>query len=606
MRRNVNPMKRRKDDSEEFSLSVAAGDEGRKKSLTRKILSSDEEIQVISDDPTNIFSFSSLSKKAPPTNQTNRNNSSFFQMIYHIMNSKKISIKSGVRSASLFPSDLSESDPKKPKLTPKSAAAATAQRSLLVTASRNSSIVTKPTTNEKENIKSSSGGDGNGKRVPATALNPPGTAPRRLTSQLAGIFMPSDKPKDTTKKSERNFNKVELASKYAAKKQAERDAKYGSTPSAKYLDNETTSYEGFRMANGSKDIIKEMKSITPVAVKKPETPQSKSQTPASKTIPESEEQKEKPQIPEDPNSLKNHASLKHFEQHIIEHIESEILTSNNNVTWDAVAGLEQAKKTLREIVVFPFLRPDLFKGLRAPSKGVLLFGPPGTGKTLIAGCVANQARATFFNVSVSTVMSKWVGEGEKVVRALFQIARLKLPSIIFIDEIDALLSARKDGDHESSRRVKTEFLIQMDGIATNSDERLLVLGATNKPEDIDEAARRRFPKRLYIALPDFEARKGMIQRHMNTNCNELKDTDYNELATMTDGFSGADMFHFAKEAAYGPLRDVINDIEKIPEDKIRPIKFDDFLNVLPTVKPTVLESELESYLEWDKKFGCHS
>uniref|UniRef100_A0AC35G346 AAA+ ATPase domain-containing protein n=1 Tax=Panagrolaimus sp. PS1159 TaxID=55785 RepID=A0AC35G346_9BILA len=519
MFRSNNPQKRRQNDDDPFGFEVDDdnGGEGRKKSskaVTKKP-SIDDEIEILSDSSPELFL-----KRRPQANN-------------------------GHSSTSKNKKDSSEILPKKLRLSPISAENASTESSFLASAKRNNSSLLKSksngSTNEKEN----------------TPKSTSETAPKKLTTKIASIFNPSEKP-STLLKPEKNYNKAELASKYAAKKQAERDARYGSTPSAKHMDLQNTTYEGFRMANGSKEIIKEMKSITPHATKKPDNPQLRSQ-PSSSSDHQHEQQQQPPARTKDPNNLLNHESLKHFEQHIIEHILSEILVTNVNVTWDAVAGLEQAKNTLREIVVFPFLRPDLFKGLRAPSKGVLLFGPPGTGKTLIARCVANQAKATFFNVSVSTVMSKWVGEGEKVVRALFEIARLKLPSIIFIDEIDALLSARKDGDHESSRRVKTEFLIQMDGIATNSDERLLVLEA-----------------------------------------------DYEKLAELTNGFSGADMFHFAKEAAYGPLRDVINDIEKIPEEKIRPIKFKDFTNVLSTVKPTVLKSELDSYLEWDKNFGCHS
>uniref|UniRef100_A0AC34QVE5 AAA+ ATPase domain-containing protein n=1 Tax=Panagrolaimus sp. JU765 TaxID=591449 RepID=A0AC34QVE5_9BILA len=378
--------------------------------------------------------------------------------------------------------------------------------------------------------------------------------------------------------------------------------------SSRFVDITNTEYPTFQMANGSKDHIKEVKSVTP-APKKDTAGVAASVPGLSKkdSLHVVTEAKPKPpSTPPDPNDLKNHPALKHLEEHIVDHIQREILNVNNNVNWDAVAGLDQVKKSLREIVVLPFLRKELFTGIRAPPKGVLLFGPPGTGKTLIAKCVANQAKATFFNVSVSTMTSKWVGEGEKLVRALFDIARLKLPSIIFIDEIDSLLSARKDGEHESSRRMKTEFLVQMDGISTNSDERLLVLGATNKPEEIDEAARRRFPKRLYIPLPEFEAREKMVQMLLQNESHKMSSKDFKEIAELTKGFSGADMYNFAKEAAYGPIREVIEEIETIPIENIRPIVVKDFVEVLGNVKPTVLESELQSYLDWDKTFGCHS
>lgn len=237
---------------------------------------------------------------------------------------------------------------------------------------------------------------------------------------------------------ERNYNKAAGAADYGKRlmeKKMEK-LKKGSFNSKSFssqiVDLANSDLPGFQMANGSKEHIKEVKSITPTLKKEEGT---KLNVPLTSTKGVDIVEAAKPKPPPDPNDLKNEPSLKHIEEHIIDHIQREILNVNNNVSWDAVAGLEQAKKALREIVVLPFLRKELFTGLRAPPKGVLLFGPPGTGKTLIARCVSNQAKATFFNVSVSTMTSKWVGEGEKLVRALFEIARLKLPSIIFIDEV---------------------------------------------------------------------------------------------------------------------------------------------------------------------------
>ena len=173
---------------------------------------------------------------------------------------------------------------------------------------------------------------------------------------------------------------------------------------------------------------------------------------------------------------------KNIDQKMIELIQNEIMDHGSPVTWNDIAGLEFVKTTVKEIVVFPLLRPDIFCGLRSPPKGILLFGPPGTGKTLIGSyfcgdkqqncitlkrfffsgkCIASQSKSTFFSISASSLTSKWVGEGEKMVRALFAVARVHQPSVVFIDEIDSLLSARSDTEHESSRRIKTEFLVQL-------------------------------------------------------------------------------------------------------------------------------------------------
>lgn len=297
--------------------------------------------------------------------------------------------------------------------------------------------------------------------------------------------------------------------------------------------------------------------------------------------------------------------LKNFEPKIIELIMSEIMDHGPPVAWDDIAGLEFAKTTIKEIVVWPMLRPDIFTGLRGPPKGILLFGPPGTGKTLIGKCIACQSGATFFSISASSLTSKWVGEGEKMVRALFAIARCHQPAVIFIDEIDSLLSQRTDGEHDSSRRIKTEFLVQLDGAATAAEDRVLVVGATNRPQEIDEAARRRLAKRLYIPLPVAAARLQIVTNLMAQEKNQLRDHELHSVVTATQGFSGADMTQLCREAALGPIRSIqLGDITTITAEQVRPILYSDFQEALNTVRPSVSSKDLELYEEWNKTFGC--
>ena len=150
---------------------------------------------------------------------------------------------------------------------------------------------------------------------------------------------------------------------------------------------------------------------------------------------------------------------KNLDPRMVEAIEGEIMDKQPNLTWDDIAGLEFAKKTINEIIIWPMQRPDIFTGMRAPPRGIMLFGPPGTGKTLLGKAIAAQCKATFLSISASTLTSKWVGEGEKMVRTMFAIAAIHQPSVVFIDEIDSLLCARNDNDQEGSRRIKTEFLV---------------------------------------------------------------------------------------------------------------------------------------------------
>lgn len=227
---------------------------------------------------------------------------------------------------------------------------------------------------------------------------------------------------------------------------------------------------------------------------------------------------------------------------------NEIVIHGDEVHWDDVAGLEAAKLSLKETVVYPFLRPDLFSGLREPARGMLLFGPPGTGKTMLARAVATESKSTFFAISASSLTSKWMGESEKLVRALFSLARVLAPSIIFVDEIDSLLTARSDsGEHETSRRIKTEFLIQWsdlakaaagreDGNKERGDaSRVLVLAATNLPWAIDEAARRRFVRRQYIPLPEDHVRKKQLNTLLSHQKHDLDEQDLDELVALTEG-----------------------------------------------------------------------
>ncbi|XP_065200059.1 fidgetin-like protein 1 [Planococcus citri] len=296
--------------------------------------------------------------------------------------------------------------------------------------------------------------------------------------------------------------------------------------------------------------------------------------------------------------------LKNLDPKMIELIRNEIMYNGSPITWDDIAGLQFAKITIQEIVVWPLLRPDIFTGLRRPPKGILLFGPPGTGKTLIGKCIASQSSSTFFSISASSLTSKWIGESEKLVRTLFAVARCHQPAVIFIDEIDSLLSQRNETEHESSRRIKTEFLVQLDGATTHEEDRILVIGATNRPQELDEAARRRLVKRLYIPLPEFEARCQIVNRLMSTEKNDLTDEQIHEIANLTDGYSGADMQNLCKEASLGPIRSIdFKQISSIESHQVRPVNLSDFISALKVVRSSVSTADLNQYLEWDKVFG---
>ncbi|XP_062160331.1 uncharacterized protein LOC133867604 isoform X1 [Alnus glutinosa] len=278
---------------------------------------------------------------------------------------------------------------------------------------------------------------------------------------------------------------------------------------------------------------------------------------------------------------------------LAESLSRDIIRGNPDVKWESIKGLENAKRLLKEAVVMPIKYPKYFTGLLSPWKGILLFGPPGTGKTMLAKAVATECKTTFFNISASSVVSKWRGDSEKLIKVLFELARHHAPSTIFLDEIDAIISQRGEGrsEHEASRRLKTELLIQMDGLM-QTDELVFVLAATNLPWELDAAMLRRLEKRILVPLPEPEARRGMFEELLPPQPDEEK-LVYDLLVEKTEGFSGSDIRLLCKEAAMQPLRRVMAILEErqevVPEDElpiVGPIKQEDIETALKNTRPS--------------------
>mmetsp|Transcript_21656 Transcript_21656/g.32798 ORF Transcript_21656/g.32798 Transcript_21656/m.32798 type:complete len:449 (+) Transcript_21656:299-1645(+) len=335
-------------------------------------------------------------------------------------------------------------------------------------------------------------------------------------------------------------------------------------------------------------------------------------------------------------------------------LEGAVVSEKPNVKWEDVAGLEGAKESLKEAVLMPIKFPQLFVGERRPFKGILLFGPPGTGKSFLAKAVATEADSTFFSVSSADLISKWQGESEKLVRNLFEMAREAEGnrSIIFIDEVDSLCGSRQEGEADSLRRVKTEFLVQMDGVGKTTEGSVLILGASNVPWDLDAAIRRRFEKRVYISLPEAPARTFMVKLHLGDTPNNLVEEDFVKLGNATEGASGSDIEVMVKEALMMPLRRcqqarqfVVEEngnyvpceqypncylctpklstdppdtdytcqycqaqrmtLWDVPPEKLEapPVRFTDFESVMTHSCTTVSVSELKRFEEWTAMFG---
>ncbi|XP_050318224.1 katanin p60 ATPase-containing subunit A-like 1 isoform X2 [Bactrocera neohumeralis] len=300
----------------------------------------------------------------------------------------------------------------------------------------------------------------------------------------------------------------------------------------------------------------------------------------------------------------------HMEAELVDILERDILQRNPKVRWNDIADLHDAKRLLEEAVVLPMLMPDYFKGIRRPWKGVLMVGPPGTGKTMLAKAVATECGTTFFNVSSSTLTSKYRGESEKMVRLLFEMARFYAPSTIFIDEIDSLCSRRgSESEHEASRRVKSELLVQMDGVGSEEATKVvMVLAATNFPWDIDEALRRRLEKRIYIPLPTDEGREALLK----INLREVKvdeSVNLSEIAKKLEGYSGADITNVCRDASMMSMRRKIagltpEQIRQLATEEVDlPVSNQDFTEAISRCNKSVSKADLEKYEKWMNEFG---
>jgi katanin p60 ATPase-containing subunit A1 len=306
------------------------------------------------------------------------------------------------------------------------------------------------------------------------------------------------------------------------------------------------------------------------------------------------------------------------DRELAEMIERDILDKNPSVHWSDIAGLSEAKRLLEEAVVLPRLMPEFFRGIRRPWRGVLMFGPPGTGKTLLAKAVATECGTTFFNVTATTLGSKWRGESEKLVKLLFEMARFYAPSTIFIDEIDSMASKRaSEGEHEASRRVKSEMLIQMDGVgataASAADEepkQVMVLGATNFPWQLDDAIIRRLEKRIYIPLPDKEACREILR----INLKEVRvdpSVDMEALAAKLEGYSGADLTNVCRDASLMGMRrrigglttEQIRSLDK--EEMDIPVSQVDFDQAISKINSSGNRDEIAKYDKWMAEFGAN-
>jgi len=308
-------------------------------------------------------------------------------------------------------------------------------------------------------------------------------------------------------------------------------------------------------------------------------------------------------------------TLSSFEQTIANDV---VLPSEIPVTFADIGGLDNIITDLQESVIYPLTLPHLYTQtsslLSAPS-GVLLYGPPGTGKTMLAKALAHESGACFINLHISTLTEKWYGDSNKLVSAVFSLARKMAPSIVFIDEIDAVLGTRRTGEHEASGMVKAEFMTHWDGLASaqtgsRQPQRILILGATNRIHDIDDAILRRMPKRFAVQLPNADSRRKILKLILkDTKVDQL---DVEALVRGSAGMSGSDLKEACREAAMMPVREFIQGrrargehIKGIQAQDIRGLKTSDFFQKNGTSSDSVhdinaiAENEVDEYESMD-------
>jgi len=294
--------------------------------------------------------------------------------------------------------------------------------------------------------------------------------------------------------------------------------------------------------------------------------------------------------------------------------QAEALIAKADISWDDIAGLDDVKRALIEAIYFSLAKPE--KPVRIePPRRFLLYGPPGTGKTMLAMAASSMLGATFFNVSVDRILSRYVGDSPRMISAIFRVAYRKAPSIIFFDEIEALVTKRDSGREAATGVVQT-FLTELDGFKSKKlDKPVIVIAATNKPWMLDEAILSRFDKRIYIPLPDREARKQIFKIHLEKKGFEIQGITYDELAKLTEGYSGRDIANICREAIIQMLRranpdiykklTTIKDIQQLQQMRyrIQPITREELLTAIKKIKPAITPLDIQKYHEWTRQYG---
>jgi SpoVK/Ycf46/Vps4 family AAA+-type ATPase len=287
-------------------------------------------------------------------------------------------------------------------------------------------------------------------------------------------------------------------------------------------------------------------------------------------------------------------------------IDNMIVSEKPDVKWDSIGGLEETKKTMKEAIILPLIKnkPPFVES----TKTILLYGPPGTGKTLLAKACSNTLNAVFFEARASTLLSKYFGESTKIINTLFSKARKTQPSLIFMDEVDSIVISRESGIDESTRRVVGQLLMEIEGFNTKKEDKILFIAATNKPWDLDDALISRFQRKIYIPLPDLEARKEIFKIHLKGT--KLDGISINDLANQTENYSGRDIANLCREAIMHMIREQNPDLCDLTSQQIerysmkyRTLVSQDFRHAFEKIKPPIDLDTIKKFDNWSSKMG---
>ena len=313
-----------------------------------------------------------------------------------------------------------------------------------------------------------------------------------------------------------------------------------------------------------------------------------------------------------------------------------IINENSYVKWENIVGYEKVKQTLKDQVISPIKFPKQFQDKQKPVKSILIYGPPGTGKTLLSKAISSELEGNFFFILACNIITKWIqSDSDKIIKDLFDLARKKKPSVICIDEIDCILNEKSYYFNDTIRKIKNEFLLQMKNVENNAED-IIVLGSTNIPWTLDGNIINTFQKKLYISLPECDARKKMIELNLEEISHTLSNQQIEYFAQNTQDFSGSDIYNFVQEAAYEPIKKYINyeyfkkipgtngnqwnyipceqndtgafklKMTEIPDLKLilfPKVDFDDFKKTLERTRPTMKEQDLTNFEKFTLEFG---